>query len=378
MDRLLSDAEVIERVFEHIDNKTTDVGDETWREPTQNYRCEERFAAELRMMRRIPMPFCPSAAVRETGDYVARVSAGTPLIVVRGQDGKVRAFRNACRHRGRQLAEGQGCTRAFVCGYHGWAYRLDGRLQHIPHEEGFPNVDKSQYGLSEVDVTERGGIVFVTQEDPISDGAMDSLPQMFADNQVLFDVKETPQPFNWKLNQEAAMEGYHIKATHSVSFYPYGFDNLNVVENFGRNSRVTFPFRRIEELRNVPPEERDIVGKVTYANVLFPNVLLAVLTSHTVMVVAEPISPTETHLFNYRVTNPQNDGSDSDMATAKYDADFVAETGAVEDMAATRSIQAGLDSGANSHFTYGYFEKAIVHFHKMLRDQLKRSGFDPD
>lgn len=375
MDRLLSDAEIIERVFHHIDNNTTDLGDEVWREPVQNYRCEKRFAAELQMMRRLPMPFCPSAAIRDVGAYVARISAGTPLIVVRGQDRVVRAFRNACRHRGRQLVEGNGCTRSFVCGYHGWAYRLDGKLAKIPHEEGFPQIDKRELGLAEVAVTEKGGIVFVTQEDEISDGALDSLPDMFLEEQFVFDAKDYLQPFNWKLNQEAAMEGYHIKATHSESFYPYGFDNLNVVENFGRNSRITFPFRRIEELRDVPESDRDISGKVTYANVLFPNVLIAVLSRHTAMAVAEPVSPSETHMYTYRLANPGNDGSSEALSEARYDADFVAETGLMEDLATTRSIQAGLDSGANTHFTYGHFEKAIVHFHKTLADQLSRAGF---
>ena len=51
----------------------------------------------------------------------------------RGIDGKVRAFRNACRHRGMQVASNSGCTRAFVCRYHGWTYNLEGRLRHIPH-----------------------------------------------------------------------------------------------------------------------------------------------------------------------------------------------------------------------------------------------------
>ena len=58
------------------------------------------------------------------------------------------------------------------------------------------------------------------------------------------------------------MEGYHIKVGHPKTFYPYGFDNLNVVRPFGPNSRVTFPFRRIEKLRDVPREERKIDGQI--------------------------------------------------------------------------------------------------------------------
>ncbi len=366
MAKLLSDAEVIERVFQHIDQKTTDLGDEVWREPVENYRSRARFDAELRMLKHLPVPFCPSAALPESGSYVARESAGTPLIVVRGQDGVVRAFRNACRHRGRQLAEGSGCTRAFVCGYHGWAYRLDGRLQHIPHAEGFPNVDREAHGLVPVTAEERGGVVFVTQEAPVSDGALDEFPDLFAANQQVFYRNEGVEEFNWKLNMEAAMEGYHIKPTHTETFYPYGFDNLNVVETFGANSRVTFPFRRIEDLRRLPAEERRIDGMVTYAYLLFPNILIAVLSSHTVMSIAEPLSPSRTRLIAYGLTNRDSDGSPEALERAERDADFVKNLGATEDIAATRSIQAGLASEANTHFTYGYFEKAIVHYHKTM------------
>ncbi len=372
MPKLLSDAEVIERVFRHIDNKTTDRGDDVWREPVENYRSQERFAAELRMLRRLPVPFCPSAALPDAGSYIARTAAGTPLIVVRGQDGVVRAFRNACRHRGRQLAEGNGCTKAFVCGYHGWAYRLDGRLQHIPHDEGFPHVDRETHGLVPVTAEERGGLVFVTQEERIADGALSELPELFAKNQEIFYRNEGVEEFNWKLNMEAAMEGYHIRATHTETFYPYGFDNLNVVETFGANSRITFPFRRIEDLRELPAKERRIDGMVTYAYLLFPNILIAVLSSHTVMSIAEPLSPSRTRLIAYGLTNRDSDGSAEAIERAERDADFVKNFGATEDIAATRSIQAGLASEANTHFTYGYFEKAIVHYHKTMTEILDK------
>src|SRR5262249_26257301 len=132
------DQSVIERIFEHIDRKTTDLSDEGWREPVDNYRSEARFAAEVtRVLRRHPTPFCPSAALVEPGAWVAREAAGVPLLAVRGRAGVVRAFRNACRHRGTRLVEGAGCNKVFECRYHGWTYDLDGGLRHVPHEYGF-------------------------------------------------------------------------------------------------------------------------------------------------------------------------------------------------------------------------------------------------
>jgi len=112
----MDDQSVAQRVLDHIANGTTDLGDAVWREPVANYRSPERLTAEIQgVLRRAPTPFCPSAALPEIGSYVARDAAGTPIVAVRGVDGTVRAFRNACRHRGMQVAAGSGCTRAFVC-----------------------------------------------------------------------------------------------------------------------------------------------------------------------------------------------------------------------------------------------------------------------
>jgi len=126
MSQFMSDSDVIDRVLSHIDNKTTDRGKSVWREPIENYRSQERLDNEKAMFKKMPTPFCPSKALENPGDFIAREAAGTPLIVVRGKDGNVRAFVNACRHRGTQLVSGAGCAGAFVCPYHGWSYGLDG------------------------------------------------------------------------------------------------------------------------------------------------------------------------------------------------------------------------------------------------------------
>ena len=128
---LLNDEQVVTRVFQHIDNGTTDLGDTVWHEPVAHYHSQARFDAEIALLRSLPLPFCPSAALPEPGSYVARNAAGTPLLVVRGNDGVVRAFINACRHRGMQVASGSGCAKAFVCPYHAWTYGLEGNLKHL-------------------------------------------------------------------------------------------------------------------------------------------------------------------------------------------------------------------------------------------------------
>ena len=175
---LMDDQAVARRVLEHIENGTTDVAPEIWREPVRNYLSKDRLAAEIELVfRRAPTPFCPTAAMSEPGSYVAREAAGTPLLAVRGQDGEVRAFRNACRHRGMPLADGSGQARGFVCRYHGWTYGLDGRLRHVPHEHGFPGLDKVCHGLVPVAARERLGLAFITQDEPsLVDESLDEPP----------------------------------------------------------------------------------------------------------------------------------------------------------------------------------------------------------
>lgn len=367
MSALLNDAELVERIFAHIDGKSTDKGTTVWREPAENYSSAERFAAELEVLRRVPMAFCPSAALPESGSYIARTTVGTPLLVVRGTDGIVRGFRNACRHRGMKVEEGEGCKRAFSCPYHAWTYGLDGSLRHVPGEEGFPDLDKAAHGLVPVAaVHEKGGLVFVTQDAPLSDGALPDVPELLPADYVLFNKLEFDDKANWKLIGETSMEGYHIKALHNQSFFPYGYDNLNVVELHGRNSRIVFPFRRIEKLRQLPREQWNVQGRLTDVHQLFPNTHVSFLSSHAMLIILEPVTPTETHWVVYQLAPKIKDGQPLDLEEARRDANFVQDAGLTEDRAAARAIQEGLAARANSHFTFGHYEQAIGHFHRHL------------
>jgi phenylpropionate dioxygenase-like ring-hydroxylating dioxygenase large terminal subunit len=361
------DQSVAQRVLDHIENGSTDRGTDVWREPVANYRSESRFAAELALLRRTPVPFCPSAALPQTGSYVARHAAGVPLLAVRGTDGKARVFRNACRHRGTQLASGAGCARAFVCPYHAWTYSLEGRLRHVPHEEGFPALDKSRHGLVPVHAQERLGLLFVTQDEPPSE-VLDDLPVLVRPHQQVFATAERETDVNWKIFLESFIEGYHIRFTHPESFYPYGYDNLNLVDLYGRSSRITYPFRRIKKLEAVPPEQRRIEGLLTYVYHVFPNVLITILSRHTNVVILEPLSVGKTRQITYTLANDEGDEA---LAEAIRDRDFVGTTGAMEDLAVVTSIQKGIGSGANDVFTFGHFESCIVHFHRELAAALQ-------
>jgi phenylpropionate dioxygenase-like ring-hydroxylating dioxygenase large terminal subunit len=307
-------------------------------------------------------------ALAEPGSYVARDAAGTPIVAVRGSDGRVRAFRNACRHRGAALAAGAGCAKAFVCRYHGWTYGLDGRLIHVPNEHGFPGLDKGARGLAPVAAEEAGGVVFVAQDGPVGAARLGDLPEIIPSRYRLLAKSELDVAANWKIAVEGFLEGYHIRTTHAQTFYPIQFDNLNVVEAFGSNSRITFPYRAIHKLRSVPREERSVDGKLTYVYHLFPNVMVATFPGRIIMVVLEPLAIDRTRFVTYTLSD--RDPRDAEAQSALERGFNLVDSGAAEDREVICAIQRSLGSGANEFFEFGLFEGAIGHFHRVLHAAL--------
>ena len=367
---LLEVADIFDRVFEHIDNGTTDLGTVQWHEPVEHYTSQSRYEQEIALLRQRPVVFCPSAAIPDAGSYISRTAAGTPLLVVRDNELQVRAFINACRHRGMKVASGEGCTRTFSCPYHGWTYNLDGSLRGVPGEAAFPDLDKETSGLKEVFAVEKGGLVYVQQEGEPRLETLETALDFFEPSQSFFYKSDTVDEANWKLLTETLLEGYHIKSLHRESFYPFGLDNINIVESYGQNSRVIYPFKRIEKLRSVAREERNIEGSATLVYHLFPNVSVSVLSKHTSVTVIEPLSPTRTQMFSYAIKHADQNGVEISDEDAMRDVDFVNQSGQEEDRAAARDIQETVTTSANSHLTFGYYEKAIVSFHQQLHNEL--------
>ena len=217
---------------------------------------------------------------------------------------------------------------------------------------------------------EKGGLVYVQQEGEPRLETLETALDFFEPSQSFFYQSDTVDEANWKLLTETLLEGYHIKSLHRESFYPFGLDNINVVESYGQNSRVIYPFKRIEKLRSVARDERKIEGSATLVYHLFPNVSVSVLSKHTSVTVIEPLSPTRTQMFSYAIKHAAQNGIEISNEDAMRDVDFVNQSGQEEDRAAARDIQGTVTTSANSHLTFGYFEKAIVSFHQQLHNEL--------
>ena len=96
-------------------------------------------------------------------------------------------------------------------------------------------------GLKELFAVERGGLVYVQQEGTPKLDTLNTALNFFESSQPMFHQSDTVDEANWKLLTETLLEGDHIKSLHRESVYPFGLDNVNVVESFGQNSRVIYP-----------------------------------------------------------------------------------------------------------------------------------------
>jgi phenylpropionate dioxygenase-like ring-hydroxylating dioxygenase large terminal subunit len=381
------DAEIVRRILAHIDAGTTDEG-EAWREPVENYLNPSRFTEELRLLRTMPSVFVPSATIPNPGDHVERTAFGVPLFAVRGRDRRARVFRNACRHRGFALVEKAGCSQAFVCRYHGWTYRLDGSLAHVPHDDAFPDLDPSARGLVEVASREVDGLIVIGPLDPVDAGMQTCADEAVSDMAWLADgtpwrdklapaerlvfVESTLRAMNWKVLAEQFLEGYHIRSTHKDTFFPVQYDDLNVVETFGPNSRITFPYRNIERLRDRPESTWTTDARLTYLYQLFPNVMLATFPDVVSVIAIDPVDVDHSTVAVYSMVRPEVADRDSLNPPSLVGTGSFIERGLVEDNEMSAGVQRGLHSGANEFVEFGRHESAIGHFHATLDDRLAR------
>jgi glycine betaine catabolism A len=169
--------------------------------------------------------------LRKNGSYFTKELdvARTSLILVRDNDGQVRAFHNICRHRGNKLVwndfpreETAGICRQFTCKYHGWRYGLDGSLAFVQQEEEFFDLDKSQYGLVPVHCEVWAGFIFVNLAQEPEQSLREFLgPMITALEGYPFDRMtehwsyRAPVQANWKLYMDAFQEFYHAPVLHA-------------------------------------------------------------------------------------------------------------------------------------------------------------------
>ncbi|MFI4986250.1 MAG: aromatic ring-hydroxylating dioxygenase subunit alpha [Alphaproteobacteria bacterium] len=157
------------------------------------------------------------------GDYATFRLLGEPLLVVRGREGRLRAFANICRHRGTRMLEASGNCRVITCPYHGWAYALDGALIAAPGMDETRAFDRGRYGLLPVRLESWQGFLFATFDsaaEPLA-AYLGDLPERLASynfaDMVCVRRRSYELACNWKVYLENAMEDYHTPTVHKAS-----------------------------------------------------------------------------------------------------------------------------------------------------------------
>jgi phenylpropionate dioxygenase-like ring-hydroxylating dioxygenase large terminal subunit len=191
--------------------------------PYTNYTSPEFARAEYeKLWPRVWQWACREEHIPQPGDYYVYDIGDLSALVVRTDTGAIKAFHNACMHRGTQLKPPGSCgaSENLRCPFHGWIYSLEGGLIELPEAWDFPHVTRQSHRLTEVRVETWAGFVFVNFDPmarPLAE-YLGVLPEHFRDWGIEDRYVETHVakrlPCNWKAAAEAFLEAYHVKETH--------------------------------------------------------------------------------------------------------------------------------------------------------------------
>ena len=188
------------------------------------------------------------------GDYFTVQAGRNALFVVRGDDRRLRAFHNVCRHRGTQLlrASGQAQT-GIVCPYHNWTYSINGDLLSVPQPECLKGLEFSERSLHPASVDSWNGLIFVHPDpDPPETliGWLGDFPDKFGPHQPELLTETDPDIHewraNWKIVVENYVDGYHLMHLHADTLSMY--DHLKAQTSF-HNRHFAFWEPPVEEFR---------------------------------------------------------------------------------------------------------------------------------
>ncbi len=192
--------------------------------PPATYSAKEAQTLEARrIFARGWVPLGRADRVTAPGDYESLEIAGRPLILLRDQEGRLRAHANTCRHRGARLVEGCGNARGIRCPFHAWLYKLDGTLAAAPRMEEAQGFDRADYGLVSYKAEERHGFAFVSFEaaPPALDDWLGDFGEIHAPwpLDTLVTTRRWTREFDcdWKAFIDVFNEYYHLPYVHRDS-----------------------------------------------------------------------------------------------------------------------------------------------------------------
>jgi choline monooxygenase len=306
--------------------------------------------------------------VRDNGQFFTAELAGEPLVIVRGDDGQLRAFYNVCRHHAAAVAtEPQGCAKQFRCPYHGWTYGIDGALKGMVEFDGVCNFDRAKNGLVPIRVDTWENLVFVTLDAraaPLRD-FLGIVPDLVAPLDLqkklrFFDRRTYELSCNWKVYVDNYLDGgYHVPHAHKglssvIEYTKY------TIENFERACLQSSPLTSDSSSEAGVAATRQ--GRAFYLW-LYPNFMInayeGVMDTNLVLPLAVDRCAV---VFDYYFadTTPTSEGRNKESIA-------VSEKVQDEDMAICDAVQRGLGSRAYVAGRLSVRREAGEHlFHRLL------------
>jgi phenylpropionate dioxygenase-like ring-hydroxylating dioxygenase large terminal subunit len=348
------------------------------RRPAAIFTDGARYQLEqARVFRRLCVPVTPSALLREPGSVLAHDDYGLPLLLTRDRTGSVRAFLNACQHKGSKLIEDCAPRRAtrISCPYHAWTYALDGTLVGVPRAETFTHLDKRTRGLAHLPCMEAGGLIWVNlgrlpeamPAEHTHELARDldalGLPSAHVYGRRSFHLQA-----NWKLVLEPFLEGYHVQRLHAQSIGKLFADTPTVTHRIGPH------IRQISGKANFMPEMLDVPGEnihktVTHAYLVFPNTVVVTSPFYISVMFVLPTSVATSTVEYFMLTPSPPDNAKAEALYARS-YELIQKVFGTEDFRAAEISQVGLASGALEEVVYSGLESAVVAYHEQLESFL--------
>ena len=347
--------------------------------PNAIFTSQERFDREqARIFKRYPVPVTLSALVAEPGSAIAHQGYGIPLLITRTREGEIKAFINACQHKGSKLVEHCDAHKVsrFTCPYHAWTYGLDGRLIGVARADAFLNLDKSKRGLAELTVREWGGVVYVGLDRSIAPD-WSQLSQQVADDFTSLGIpdahvygrKSFDLAANWKVVLEPFLEGYHVQRLHAASIGTLFVDAPNIVDLFGANVRQVSG--RIGYLPSMLDEDpsANVHKLVTHAYTAFPNCVVVTSQYYTSVMILMPTARNRTTVDYFMLTPGP---ADTPKAAEVFERSFklIIEVFGGEDFRAAEITQQGLEAGVPEEAVYCGLETNIVRYYDAIEALL--------
>jgi carnitine monooxygenase subunit len=368
-------ADLVSRVLQRMREKSYDVAPAPMTEPADIFLDEARWEAERRQFfRETPQVVGWAGEVAAPGSFTTKTVAGVPVLITRTEVGELKAFLNACTHRGAQVAQGCGSSRRFACPYHSWTFDLGGELVGQPESAAFEGINPEELGLQPLPIAEPVGLLVVGLS-PVVDvsHALDGIESElgwcgYGAHEVVatrrFDVKA-----NWKIVVDVNLEAYHIAALHRETLHPIAVDH-SIHDRFGLHSRWAFPTRVAEKFLDVPESAWPAQFPISVVHVIYPGcvILETPVSSQMFRIYPGPTVGQTIVEFSDASLTPIH--SEEERAGRMYGFDLASKIVGTEDFPVAEQCQTGAAAGL-ANFRFGRCEPMLQHWHRVWREQLK-------